>query len=62
MIAKNKNQNTFAKRQREHEKKRKAQDKLARRSDRKDTPRPSGELYMTADQYASPDQYSPPES
>jgi hypothetical protein len=37
VIAKNKNQNTFAKRQREHEKKRKAEDKLARRVRRKET-------------------------
>lgn len=32
LIAKNKNQNTFAKRQREQEKKRKAEEKLARRA------------------------------
>ena len=36
-IAKNRNQNTFAKRQREQEKKRKAEDKLARRARRKET-------------------------
>ena len=38
VIAKNKNQNTFAKRQREQEKKRKAEDKRARRQRRKDGP------------------------
>jgi hypothetical protein len=36
-IAKNRNQNTFAKRQREQEKKRKAEDKLARRLRRKES-------------------------
>jgi len=35
VIARNKNQNTFAKRQREQDKRRKAEDKLKRRTDRK---------------------------
>ena len=42
-IARNKNQNTFAKRQREQEKKRRADDKLKRRHDkatRPDMPQP----------------------
>ena len=38
VIAKNRNQNTFAKRQREQDKKRKAEDKLARRVRKKDSP------------------------
>ena len=37
-IARNKNQNTFAKRQREQDKKRKAEDKRARRDRRKSEP------------------------
>jgi hypothetical protein len=36
-IARNKNQNTFAKRQREQEKKRKSEDKLKRRLDKSKT-------------------------
>jgi hypothetical protein len=38
LIPRNKNQNTFAKRQREQEKRRKAEDKLKRRAERKDSP------------------------
>jgi hypothetical protein len=42
IIAKSRNPTTFAKRQREHEKKRKALEKLQRRESRKSTVKPDG--------------------
>jgi hypothetical protein len=48
-MPRNKNQNTFAKRQRENDKRRKAEDKLKRRAERKATSNDSGDLTNAGD-------------
>lgn len=61
IIARNKNQNTFAKRQREQDKRRKAEDKLKRRLDRRVTetsPLPARGVPAAGNPFTAPGSHS----